>query len=136
MAIGGTKFPFPEPIPFPADAAHKPVKTFQPGRYRWYQIKERHYGQRSDPATLLIVSEEYWPTAIRALGAETEPINFVIDSTLKADAMVRMSLTGEAQLMPSQQDKKSKVDRVRRPRVGGDRSHVRVSTRVNKTTDG
>ena len=51
------------------------MKTFQPGRYCWYQIKERHYGQRSDPATLLIVSGEYWPTAIRVLGAEQKVLS-------------------------------------------------------------
>ena len=75
VAISGADLPFSEPIPFPADAAHKPVKTLQPGRYCWYQIKERNYGQRSDPATLLIVSGEYWPTTIRVLGAEQKVLS-------------------------------------------------------------
>jgi hypothetical protein len=64
MSISSTKFPFPEPIPFPAHAAHEPVKAPQPGWYCWYQIKKRHQSQRSDPATFLIVSGEDWPTAI------------------------------------------------------------------------
>src|SRR5271169_3659849 len=32
------------------------------------QITKSHYSQRGDPATLLIVAGEDWPTAIRILG--------------------------------------------------------------------
>ena len=53
----------------------QPVKTLQPSRYCRYHIKESHYGQRSDPATLLIVSGEDWPTAIRVLGAEQKVLS-------------------------------------------------------------
>jgi len=75
VSISSTKFPFPEPIPFPAEAAHEPVKTPQPGWYCRYQIKKRHQSQRSDPATFLIVSGEDWPTAIRVLGVEQKVLS-------------------------------------------------------------
>src|SRR5271165_4940275 len=75
VAIGGTKFPFPEPIPFPANAVHEPVKAFQPGWYCCYQIIEGHYRQRSDPSTLLIISGEDWPTAIGVLGVEQKVLS-------------------------------------------------------------
>ncbi len=53
----------------------QPVEALQPGRYCWHQITKSHYSQRSDPATLLIVSGEDWPTAIRVLGAEQKVLS-------------------------------------------------------------
>src|SRR5664279_6211456 len=50
------------------------MKALQPCRYRRHQITKSSYRQRSDPATLLIVSGEYWPTAIRILGTQEKSL--------------------------------------------------------------
>ena len=74
MAIGGAELPFPEPIRFLAGAVQHPMKALQPCGYRRHQITKSSYRQRSDPATLLIVSGEYWPTAIRILGTQEKSL--------------------------------------------------------------
>ena len=67
VAIGSTKFPFPKPIRFFSGTVQHPTDALQPCGYRRRQITKSHYRQRGDPATLLIVSGEDWPTAIRIL---------------------------------------------------------------------
>src|ERR1035441_5175879 len=46
------------------------MDALHPCGYRPRQITKSHYSQRGDPATLLIVAGEDWPTAIRILGTQ------------------------------------------------------------------
>ena len=75
VAIGGAKLPFPEPIRFLAGTVQQPVEPLQPRGYCRHHITKSHYSQRSDPATLLIVSREDWPTSIRVLGVEQKVLS-------------------------------------------------------------
>ena len=98
VAIGGAKLPFPEPIRFLAGTVHQPVNALQPGRYRRHHITKSHYSQRSDPATLLIISGEDWPTAIRVLGVRAESPEHV-RCRLQAPSRVRARSSTSAQLL-------------------------------------
>ena len=51
------------------------MDALQPCGYRRHHITKSHYSQRGDPATLLIVSGEDWPTAIRVLGVEQKVLS-------------------------------------------------------------
>src|SRR5271166_3908026 len=75
VAIGSTKFPFPKPIRFFAGTVQHPMDALQPCGYRRHQIPKSSCRQRSDPAAVLIVSGEDWPTAIRVLRAEQEALS-------------------------------------------------------------
>jgi hypothetical protein len=75
MAIGGAKLPFPKPIGFLTRTVQQPVEAPQPCGYRRHQITKGYDSQRSDPATVLIISREDWPAAIRVLRAEQKVLS-------------------------------------------------------------
>ena len=75
----------------------QPVKALQPGRYCRHQITKSHYGQRSDPATLLIIAGEDWPAAIRVLGVEQKVLR-TFDVAYRALSRVRARSSRLAQL--------------------------------------